>query len=207
MDTVPQWLCPPPLTLVLRHFLFRENWALSKSYERGVVRWVIGLIPLSTYFDLSSPPVPCQRQLGVEQIIWMQQCGWHYAQAWSFSPHTWISILCQFLFRGQCSLSYRLHPSHHSLGFQSPASLSSEATFCEVCNTFPTAEWGPRSLWLCLRHPQKEALLPRTLLLFSWKNTAKLKPVSKQTAFRWTERTPSIPIALFWHSNQQKYNG
>ena len=38
-------------------------------------------------------------------------------------------------------------------------------------------------------------------------NTAKLKLVSKWTSFWWRERTSSLPIALFWCSNRQKYNG
>ena len=73
-------------------------------------------------------------------------------------------------------------------------------------NTFCTTEWGSCSLQLCSRRLQNEGLIPRTLLLLSWK-TARLKLVSKQTSFRWRKRTLSLPIASFWCSNWWKYDG
>ena len=71
----------------------------------------------------------------------------------------------------------------------------------ETFDTFLTVEQRPHSSWLCSRCLQNEVVVLWTLLLLSWKNTAKLKPVSKQTSFWWMKRTPSLPIVLFWRSN------
>ena len=85
---------------------------------------------------------------------------------------------------GECADFFFLilsHIPHHG----------TRASFLMVMLT-PPAEHGPRSV-------------NSTVVVLE--NTAKLNPVSKQTSFRWRERTPSLPTATFWHSNQRKYDG